>query len=98
MDIKVNQVQAQPIPESKTNSVETDHSFQFTLEGKIEENSLQARLQSMMSEITMQGDRLAKKMDVRDMKRYRGLIKEFLNEVVSGSHEYSRENYVYRSG
>ena len=32
------------------------------------------------------------------MKHYRGLIKEFLNEVLSRSHEFSRENYLDRRG
>ena len=51
-----------------------------------------------MEEITMQGDRLYKRRDVRDMKRYRSLIKEFMNEVVSRSHSFSRENFLDRRG
>ena len=34
----------------------------------------------------------------RDMKRYRGMIKEFMNEVVSRSHTFSRENFLDRRG
>ena len=52
----------------------------------------------MMEQITMQGDKLAKKRDIKDMKRYRGLIKEFLNEIVGRSHEFSRENFLDRRG
>ena len=52
----------------------------------------------MMEEITRQGDRLSKKMDVRDMKRYRGLIKDFMNEVVNRSHKFSRENFLDKKG
>ena len=36
--------------------------------------------------------------DVKDMKRYRGLIKDFLNEVVARSHNFSRENFLDRKG
>ena len=32
------------------------------------------------------------------MKHYRGLIKEFMNEVVTRSHSFSRENYLDRRG
>ena len=32
------------------------------------------------------------------MKRYRGLIKEFMNEIVSRSHSFSRENFLDRKG
>jgi uncharacterized protein YaaR (DUF327 family) len=37
-------------------------------------------------------------MDIRDMKRYRGLVKDFLNEVVNRSHKFSRENFLDRRG
>ena len=46
----------------------------------------------------MQGDRLAKKRDIRDMKKYRGLIKDFMNEVINRSHHFSRENFLDRRG
>ena len=32
------------------------------------------------------------------MKRYRGLIKEFMNEVVNRSHSFSRENFLDKRG
>ena len=47
----------------------------------IEEQELQARLGMMMEEISKQGKKLSKKMDVRDMKKYRSLVKDFLNDV-----------------
>lgn len=37
-------------------------------------------------------------MDVADMKRYRALIKEFMNEIVNRSHKFSRENFLDRKG
>ncbi|MBR4612753.1 MAG: YaaR family protein, partial [Kiritimatiellae bacterium] len=40
----------------------------------------------------------SKKKDIRDMKRYRSLIKEFMNEVVNRSHEFARENFLDRRG
>ena len=46
----------------------------------------------------MQGDKLSKHRDIRDMKRYRSLIKDFMNEIVSRSHEFSRENFLDRRG
>ena len=98
MDIKVNQV-SQPLPAEGTKAPqETDSTFKFTLASHIEEAGLQERLTSMMEEITRQGDRLAKRRDVRDMKHYRGLIKSFLNEVVTRSHSFSRENFLDRRG
>ncbi len=98
MDIKVNQV-TQSTPVAPTQEMQqTDDSFKFTLISNIEEKELQARLTSLMEEITMQGKKLAKHRDVKDMKRYRGLIKDFMNEIVSRSHSFSRENFLDRKG
>lgn len=98
MDIKVNQTAApQPIEQAKQ-TAQADGTFKFTLVSQVEEEGLQARLNLMMEEITRQGDRISKKMDIRDMKRYRALVKEFMNEVVSHSHSFSRENFLDRRG
>lgn len=98
MEIKVGQVN-QPVPVEQTQASQpADGSFKFTLASHIEESELQARLQSLMEDITMQGEKLSKRRDVKDMKRYRGLVKEFLNEVVTHSHSFSRENFLDRKG
>ena len=94
MDIKVNQAMPVTTPEAPAQVHESDGAFKFTLVSHIEEQELQARLGALMEEITMQGDKLAKKRDIRDMKKYRGLVKEFMNEVVSRSHAFSRENFL----
>ena len=46
----------------------------------------------------VQGNLIARHMDIRDMKKYRSLIKDFLNEVVYRSHKFSRENFLDRRG
>ena len=37
-------------------------------------------------------------MAIRDMKKYRELVKDFLNEIVNRSHKFSRENFLDRRG
>lgn len=91
MDMKVNALSAPAQIEQGQQARETDGSFKFTLASHVEEAGLQERLNLMMQEITMQGNKIAKRMDVRDMKRYRSMIKEFMNEIVSRSHSFSRE-------
>ena len=98
MDIKVNNLTMVNQTENAKNTPEADGSFKFVLASRVEEGELQARLTSMMEEITMQGDKLAKHRDIKDMRRYRTLIKGFLNEVVTRSHEFSRENFLDRRG
>ena len=78
--------------------VHGDGSFKFTLSSAITDAELQAKVESLMMDITSQGERIARHMDIRDLKRYRGLVKEFLNEVVYRSHKFSRENFLDRRG
>lgn len=98
MDIKVNEVKNTVPVETKTqNSVQND-SFKFMLVSNIEEKDLQNKLGSLMDQITEQGEKITKHMDVSDMRKYRSLVKEFMNEVVNRSHEFSRENFLDRRG
>lgn len=98
MDIKVNQVQ-QPVQiEQQQQAQQADGTFKFTLVSRIEEQDLQNALMQMMEEITRQGDKLAKHRDIKDMRRYRALIKDFMNEIINRSHAFSRENFLDRKG
>lgn len=98
MDLRVNQVTQAAAPEAAKAPEKTDGDFKFTLASRIEEADLQNKLSSLMEDITNQGEKIAKHMDVKDMKRYRELIKDFMNEVVNRSHKFSRENFLDRRG
>lgn len=98
MAIKVKDITGAAPIEIKSTPKESDGSFKFMLVSNIEEKDLQNKLGSRMDEITAQGERIAKHMDVTDMKKYRSLVKEFMNEVVTHSHEFSRENFLDRRG
>lgn len=98
MDFKVNQIQ-NALPVEQTAPVQqTDSNFKFTLISHIEEKDLQQKLSALMGEIQEQGKRLKKHRDIRDMRKYRSLVKEFLNEVINRSHSFSRENFLDRRG
>lgn len=98
MDIKVNTTSA-VTQASGTNQVQaSDDSFKFTLASNIAEAELSQKLNGLLTDITTQGNLIAQHMDIRDMKKYRGLVKEFLNEVVNRSHKFSRENFLDRKG
>ena len=64
----------------------------------ISDAGLQAKIDGLMADITVQGELIARHMDIRDMKKYRGLIRDFMNEVVYRSHKFSRENFLDRKG
>ena len=98
MDIKVNEA----TPVTQTAAVAEvkpkDDTFKFTLASSIEDHELQEKLTSLMGDIEAQGKKIAEHMDIRDMKKYRSLVKEFVNEVVNRSHKFSRENFLDRRG
>lgn len=98
MDIRIDPMQQVNQTSGTQKNQAPAEDFKFTLMSFIEEDGLAARLQVMMEEITMQGKKLGKHMDVRDMKHYRKLIKEFMNEIVNRSHKFSRENFLDRRG
>lgn len=98
MDIRIDPMQQVNQTSGTQKNQALAEDFKFTLMSSIEEDGLAARLQVMMEEITMQGKKLGKHMDVRDMKHYRKLIKEFMNEIVNRSHKFSRENFLDRRG
>ena len=89
MDIKINQIQAPVNIEQGQQVSQTDDTFKFMLA---------SRLTMMMGEIVKQGEKIGKRTDIRDMKRYRSLIKGFFNEIITRSHEFSRENFLDRRG
>ena len=98
MDMKINDInQINQVPETGR-AAEADGSFKFTLASAITDAELQARVDALLNDITAQGNRIAEHMDIRDMKKYRGLVKDFLNEIVNRSHAFARENFLDRRG
>ena len=98
MYIRVDNMQQVNATTQTQQAQQSGEDFKFTLMSSIEEAGLSERLSVMMQEITMQGEKLGKHMDVRDMKHYRRLIQEFMNEIVNRSHKFSRENFLDRRG
>ena len=98
MDLKVNNVnQVSQVPDTAKTEL-GDGSFKFTLASAITDADLQAKVDALLQDITVQGNLIARHMDIRDMKKYRSLIKDFSNEVVSRSNKFSRENFLDRRG
>jgi len=98
MDMKISDVLAARFAETQSVKERTPQlDFSFTLK-RLSDEGLAERLQGLIGEITTQGKRLAEHFDFADMRRYRSLITDFINEVVTHSHEFARENYLNRRG
>lgn len=98
MDLKVNDVSGVTQTQEVNQTKPTDDEFKFTLASAIDDAELKEKLSGLMDEITEQGKKISEHMDIRDMKKYRGLVKDFMNEVVNRSHKFSRENFLDRRG
>jgi len=99
LDMRIQQLKmpdVNPVKANKEKNLNDD--FAFTLISKIDESELQSKLSGLMEKITVKGKKLAEHMDIKDMKEYRGLVSEFMNEIVSHSHKFSRENFLDRRG
>ncbi len=98
MDIKAitgaGQLQA---PEGKA-ARPAEEDFRFALASRIQESELQTKLALLMDRIQEEGNQLAKRRDVKDMRHYRSLVKEFMNEIINRSHSFARENFLDRKG
>ncbi len=75
----------------------SNEEFSFTL-NRIGEAGLKERLDGLISDITVQGKKIAEHMDIKDLKQYKNLIGDFINEVVTNSHQFTRENFLDRRG
>ncbi len=98
MDLKISESTITSVAENqKVREASDQPDFSFTL-NKVGDDRLMERINGLMDDITAQGKKLADHMDIRDMKKYRGMITDFINEVVTNSHEFSRENFLDRRG
>ena len=97
-NVKISQLQQLTQMEAPKSQKATDEEFKFTLIRNIDKADLKEKLTGLMKDIEEQGEKIAKHMDIKDMKRYRELVKGFMNEITSRSHEFSRENFLDRRG
>ncbi|MDR1642600.1 MAG: YaaR family protein [Clostridiales bacterium] len=98
MEVKISQ--ARPVDtaqrtEGRKKVEEGD--FRFTL-SRLSDENLAGRLEALMGDIATQGKQLADHMDIKDMRKYRSLVSDFIGEVVPRSHKFQRENFLDRKG
>ncbi len=99
MDIKVSEILNTRLNElQSTKGKASDEDFSFTLKKVSSNNGLQERLSTLYDEIKTTGAKLTEKLSLTDLKEYRAKVSEFMNEVVTNSHEFSRENFLDKRG
>jgi uncharacterized protein len=78
--------------ESKDN-----HSFLGFMD-KASDMSYVDKMKMLTDRIFEQGDKLGKRIDVKELRVYKSLMTEFLNEVVSNAHKYTKTSKLDRRG
>jgi len=56
------------------------------------------KLKKLVKNIIEQGEKLSKKVDIRELKIYKKLISELLGETIGSSHKFSKESFIDRRG
>lgn len=98
MELKVSEILAARFSEANKVSKEPlAEDFNFVL-NKLTDGTLASKLHGLIGEISERGKRIARHMDINDLKDYRRMVTDFINEVVTNSHEFSRENFLDRRG
>lgn len=98
MDLKISDLKMENLSLVEQKKPEnTGDEFKFAL-NKVSNENVMKKLNSLIGDISAQGKKIAEHMDIKDMKKYRSLITEFMNEIVTNSHEFSRENFLDRRG
>jgi len=72
-------------------------SFGSTLK-ELEGETVETKLKILLDKIHSQGEKLTKRLDIKDLKEYKNLVTEFLTEAVSNTYKFSKESYLDRRG
>ena len=84
MDIKVNELSRVVPVENQTKPVQTDGSFKFILASNVEDAELNSRLNSLLTQITEQGERIAQHTDMAYLfPNFRLALTAALNNILS---------------
>src|SRR5690554_4853351 len=65
---------------------------------QLDELGFEERIKYLVNKIEEQGEKLSKKIDLRELKIYKRLISDFLDEVVTNSHKFSKDSSLDRRG
>jgi uncharacterized protein YaaR (DUF327 family) len=65
---------------------------------KAENMNYEQHLDKLVNDIVKQGQTLAKRIDVRELILYKGLISEFLEMALGGSKKFSKQSLLDRRG
>lgn len=65
---------------------------------KADNGSYEQKLEELVNDIVKQGEKLGKKVDIKELRDYKKLISEFLEIAVGNSRKFSKHSLLDRRG
>ncbi|MCD5415416.1 MAG: YaaR family protein [Clostridiales bacterium] len=95
---KINTVNINNLVNQNTKQVKESQQTFSTKFQNIKSEQVRGHLEKLYSQIGQQADRLADKLDINEVVRYKKLVKDFLDIAVKNSHQFSKQNFLDRRG
>ena len=77
--------------ETRDGPIDKANAFARTITSLSDEKH-QLHMQTLAKDIDAQGQKVADRADIKEFEKYRAMIREFMDEVVSHGVSFSREN------
>jgi len=100
MDVKETSRAGRSSSTTKVNKMSSEKpsgDFLGLIKG-VEEKSIVDRLRILANEIIEQGQKFVDKIDIKELRLYKKMISEFLDEAVGNSRKFSKQSYLDRRG
>ena len=77
---------------------DTEREFGQNIDGKRADSGFREKLKNLLERIDMQSQKLSERMDIGELKRYRSLVKEFLDISLRNSAHFHKEHTLDSKG
>ena len=92
--MKVSDMRVGVLAQRGVNAASNDDRDEFSrkMEARREDGGFRARLKNLLERIDDQAERLAERLDIAELKRYRALVVEFVDITVRNAAKYEKEH------
>lgn len=90
-------LQGMPVKDERRVPAGSTADFRSQLQ-KADTDSYEQQLEKLVADIVKQGEKLGKKIDIRELREYKNLISEFLEVAVGNSRKFSKHSLLDRRG
>ena len=82
----------------ETTSPEVSSGDFLNVVKNVEEKSIVTRLKGLAEEMVKHGAKLGEKIDIRELRIYKKMIADFMDEAVGNSRKFSKQSFLDRRG